>query len=304
MIRKLFPFFTFVWLISGGLLFADSTATFKRSVPLAPADHLILDVTIPEGTVNIHYAHAGEISVAATAKMDEGEIPADFFEKWMTVAREGNHLKVQYAPDAKTARQNARITFNIGVPYWLEVNSNVGSGRQSVLGIQGPVKLVSGRGDIEADYITTTLDATTGHGNIKVIRVGTAARVETGTGNINLKDIGPGSIATVKKGIGKIEMDGVSGTFMGSTDAGDLIAKGQVFDAWDLKSVSGDLRIEIAQEEGNGYEIDAATRSGRLSVENEEIELADKDARACHQKIDGGGKLVRARSVSGNILLQ
>jgi Putative adhesin len=305
MIRKLFPLVTFIWLMSGSLLFADSTATFKRVVPLAPADHMILDVTVPEGTVNIHYAHAGEIAVAATAKRDEGEISADFLEKSITVQREGNHLKVQYAPGAGDSRQDVRLTFNINVPYWLEVNSTVvGRGKQSVIGIQGPVKLVSGSGDIDVEYIGSILDATTGHGDIKVIRVGTAARVETGTGNINLKDIGPGSIATVKKGIGKIEMDGVSGTFMGSTDAGDLIAKGQVFDAWDLKSVSGDLRIEIAQEEGNGYEIDAATRSGRLSVENEEIELADKDARACHQKIDGGGKLVRARSVSGNILLQ
>jgi Putative adhesin len=303
MIRKLFPFITFLWLVSGGLLFAESTATFKRSVPLAPADHLILDVTVPEGTVNIHYAHSGEISVAATAKMDEGEIAADFFDKSMTVVREGNHLRVQYAPDTRDLKHKARITFNIDVPYWLEVNSTiVGTGKQSVLGVQGPVKLVSGSGDIEAEYITTNLDATTGKGNIKVIRVGMAAKLETGSGNINLKDIGP-TVATVRKGTGRLEMDGVSGSFTGKTDAGELIAKGQVFDGWDLNSTSGEIYVQISQEHHRGYEMDASTRTGRISVESDDLEVSDKDARECHQKVYGGGGLVHVRSGSGNILL-
>jgi len=303
MIRKLFPLVIFMWLVSGGLLLAESTATFNRSVPLAPADHMILDVTVPEGAVNIHYSHAGEISVAAIAKMDDGEISANFFDKSMTVIREGNHLKVQYAPAAGDSRQKVRLTFNINVPYWLEVNSTVvGTGKQSVLGVQGPVKLVSGSGDIEAEYITTNLDATTGRGNIKVIRVGMAAKLETGSGNIDLKDIGP-TVATIRKGIGRLEMDGVSGSFTGKTDAGELIAKGQVFDGWDLNSTSGEIRVQISQEHHRGYEMDAATRTGRISVESDDLEAPDKDARECHQKVYGGGGLVHVRSGSGNILL-
>jgi hypothetical protein len=303
MIRKLFPLVIFLWLISGGLLFADSTATFMRSVPLAPVDHLTLDVTVPEGTVNIHYAHSGEISVAAIAKVDDGEISANFFDKSMTVVREGNHLRVQYAPGAGDSKQNVRLTFNINVPYWLEVNSTVvGRGNQSVLGVQGPVKIVSGSGDIDVEYVTTNLEATTGHGNIKVIRVGMAAKLETGSGNINLKDIGP-TVATVRKGIGRLEMDGVSGSFTGKTDAGELIAKGQVFDGWDLNSTSGEIYVQISQEHHRGYEMDAATRTGQLSVEGDDIESPDKDARECRQKVYGGGKLVRVRSGSGNILL-
>jgi hypothetical protein len=302
MIRKLFPLVTILLLISGGLLFAESTATFKRSVPLAPADHMILDVTVPEGTVNIRYAHAGEISVTAIAKIDDGEISAKFFDKSMIVVREGNHLRVQYAPDAGDSGQKVKLTLNIGVPYWLEVNSTLGKGKQSILGVQGPVKLVSGSGDIEAEYITTNLDATTGKGNIKVIRVGMEAKLETGSGDINLKDIGP-TVATVRKGIGRLEMDGVSGSFTGKTDAGELIAKGQVFDGWDLNSTSGEIYVQISQEHHRGYEMDAATRTGRISVESDDLEVSDKDARECHQKVYGGGGLVHVRSGSGNILL-
>jgi hypothetical protein len=42
-----------------------------------------------------------------------------------------------------------------------------------------------------------------------------------------------------------------------------------------------------------------------LAVQNEDIELPEKaNARSCHQKVNGGGKLVRVRSASGTIFLQ
>lgn len=275
---------------------------FKRSFVLAPADHIILDVSVPEGDVNILYAHAGEVAVVAMAQGDDQQPPSDFFEKSLKVERDGSHIQVQFTPDARQAKQTFKITYNIGVPSWIEVNSTVGTGRQTVMGVMGPVKVTSSMGDIKVDYITTTLDAKTGNGNIKVVRVGAAAKVETGLGNINLKDIGPGSIATVKKGTGRIEMDGISGSFTGATDAGELDVKGGVYGDWDLKSSSGNIRIGVAQE--FKYEIDAITHSGQLLVHNDEIEVAQNDnVRQCHQKIKGGGKVVRARSENGNIFI-
>lgn len=276
---------------------------FKRSFALAPADHIILEVTVPEGDVNILYAHAGEVSVVATAQGDDNQpAPSDFFEKSLRAERDGSHIQIQFTPDARQAKHAFRITYNIGVPSWIEVDSTVGTGRQTVMGVMGPVKVTSSIGDIKADYITTTLDAKTGSGNIKVVRVGAAAKVETGLGNINLKDIGPGSVATVKKGTGRIEMDGISGSFTGATDAGELDVKGGVYGDWDLKSSSGNIRIGVAQE--FKYEIDAITHSGQLLVHNDDIEVAQNDnVRQCHQRIKGGGKVVRARSENGNIFI-
>lgn len=281
----------------------SSKVEFKRSFALAPADHIVLDVTVPEGDVNIIYAHAGEVSVVATAQGDDSQpAPADFFEKSLKVERDGSHIQVQFTPDARQAKQAFKITYNIGVPNWIEINSTVGTGRQTVMGVMGPVKVTCGAGDIKVSYITTTLDAKTGSGNIKVIRVGTAARVETGLGNINLKDIGPGSVATVKKGTGRIEMDGISGSFTGATDAGELDVKGGVYGDWDLKSSSGNIRIGVAQE--FKYEIDAMTHSGQLLVRNDDLEIAqDGNVKQCRQKVNGGGKLVRARSENGNIFI-
>ncbi len=298
-----------VWpvLLSGalwsGLLFAEAKVEFHRTLPLAPSDHMILDVDVPRGDVTISYAHAGEISVSATAQVSEGAIPTDFFDRRLTVEREGEHIKVQFKSNGAPLHESPRIDYTINVPNWIEVNSSVGTGKQSISGVMGPVRAVTGSGDVNVLYITNDLEAKTGRGDITVIRVGTAAKVETGSGSIDMKDIGPASSVTVKKGAGKIAVDGVSGSFTASTDAGDLRVAGGVYGNWELKSGSGSIYIEPGEE--SRFEIDASTRSGRLSVENEDMEVPkEPNPRACHQKVNGGGKLVRARSTSGSIFIK
>ena len=286
-----------------GLLFAAGKVEFQRTLALAPSDHMVLDVDVPRGDVTIAYAHAGEISVSATAEASEGAIPTDFFDRGLTVEREGEHIKVQFKSNGATLDESARIAYTINVPNWIEVNSSVGTGKQSISGVMGPVRAVTGSGDVNVLYVTNDLEAKTGHGNITVIRVGTAAKVETGSGSIDMKDIGPASSATVKKGAGKIAVDGISGSFTASTDAGDLRVAGGVFDNWELKSSSGSIYIVPGEE--SGFEIDASTRSGRLSVENEDMKAPqDPNTRVCHQKVNGGGKLIRVRSASGAIFIK
>ncbi len=277
---------------------------FKRSFEVAYTDHITLDVAVPEGDVNIAFLHAGELSVGATARSDDDKkaAPADFFENCLKIERDGNRIQVRFVPTLRCSSRDLKITYNIDVPNAIEVTSSVENGRQTVSGVTGPVKLASGSGDIKAYYIATTLEAKTGSGNISVIRTGGAAKVETGAGNINLKDIGPGSVATVKKGTGRIEMDGVSGSFSAVTAAGELDVKGGVYGDWELKSASGNIRILVSKE--FKYDIDALTRSGQLAVHNEDIDAQGKDVREFRQKINGGGKVVRARTESGNIFFE
>jgi putative adhesin len=287
--------------LRSGLLFAETTAEFHRTLPLAPADHIVLDVAVPTGNVVISYAHAGEISVSATARA-EGKIPTDYFDRRLVVEREGEHVKVQFNSKNAPADDNLRIAYTIDVPNWIVVNSNVGTGKQTISGVMGPVRAVSGSGNVKVLYVTDALEVKTGRGDITVIRVGAAARAETGSGNINMKDIGPGSIAAVRDGPGRVDVDGISGSFTGSTDAGELHVAGAVYDTWELKSASGNIMIGVTAE--SKFDIDAVTSSGRLSVDNDDIDMPNgANPRACHQKVNGGGKLVRARSVSGTIFI-
>jgi hypothetical protein len=278
----------------------DAKAEFTYSLPVAPTEHIILDVSVPAGDVTISFARPGEILVGATAR-GEGDhaAPRDFFQDSLKVEKDGNHVLVRFVPSARYAGRVFKVAYTISVPNWIEVNSTVGNGRQSVLGVMGPVKLESGSGDIKTAYITTTLEARTGNGNIDVVRVGAAARVETGAGNISLREIGPGSIAAVKQGTGRIELDGISGSFTGTTVAGELDVKGAAYGDWDLRSMSGNIRVGVAKE--FKYEIDAATSTGQIIMHNEDVEGCGASARTCHEKVNGGGKVVRARTKSGNI---
>src|SRR5579862_8984643 len=201
-------------------LFAEAKVEFHRTLQLVPSDHITLDVSVPNGDVTISYSHAGEIIVSATAQAYEGTIPNDFFDRGLVVKREGDHVRVQF--NGAAAKEGPRISYTIDVPNWIEVNSNVGTGKQLISGVMGPVKAASGSGDVTVQYVTNDLEAKTGRGDITVIRVGAAAKVETGAGSIDMKDIGPASSATVKKGVGRVEVDGISGSFTGSTDAGEL----------------------------------------------------------------------------------
>lgn len=284
------------------LLRAYDGAEFKRTFTLNPSDHIVLDVAVAKGDVTILYSHAGEISIVATARSSEQkDIPQDFFDRSLAVERDGNHVRIKSKPSSSDTA--LRISYLVSVPDWIEVNSFVENGKQLIQGVRGPVKAVSGSGDIKATYITTSLEAKTGGGNITVIRVGSAAKVETGSGNIKLKDIGPGSTATVMKGRGRVEMDGVSGSFAASTDAGELDARGGVFGPWDLKSVSGNIRVGIAAE--SKFDIDAATSSGTLEIEKDDIGAPqDANPRECRRAVNGGGQLVRVRSDSGTIFIQ
>lgn len=289
-----------VCVISAAAIADGPKLDFKRSFEVPFTDHVILDVAVPEGDVNIAFLHAGELTISATARSDNDKpVPADFFENSLKIERDGGQIRVRFVPNPRYSTRDFKITYNIDVPNAIEVNSSVENGRQTVSGVTGPVKLLSGSGDIKAYYIATTLEAKTGSGNISVIRTGGAAKVETGAGNISLKDIGPGSVAAVKKGTGRIEMDGVSGSFSGATAGGELDVKGGVYGDWELKSASGNIRILVSKE--FKYDIDASTHSGQLAVHNEDIDAQGKDVREFRQKINGGGKVVRARTESGNI---
>ncbi|HEY6927215.1 MAG TPA: DUF4097 family beta strand repeat-containing protein, partial [Steroidobacteraceae bacterium] len=190
----------------------------------------------------------------------------------------------------------------IDVPYRTEVDSRVsGVGNQILTGVYGPARLLSGAGDISAQYVRfALLDAKTGKGNISCTRC-FGVNAETGEGNITLMEDG-NSKAVVKSGRGRIEVGGVNGTFDGSTDAGMLHIKAVPSDDWQLRSNSGTIRIELPPEAK--FEIDAHSDSGEVAVEREDLQNPENDAHQLHQQVHGGGKHITVRSVKGSISIE
>ncbi|HEX4165574.1 MAG TPA: DUF4097 family beta strand repeat-containing protein [Bryobacteraceae bacterium] len=265
---------------------------------------MILGIAVSKGDVTIGYSRDGEVSISASARDAAGKSwPIEFFESRFNIEQEENHITIRNSPNANYPDPTAvSISYKVGVPFRTEVSSTIsGTGRQIIVGITGPARVVTSIGDIEASHVRFgLLRARTGKGNISCTRVA-QVEAETGSGNITLLEDGP-STATVEKGLGRLEVSGARGRFEGSTDKGEIHIKAVLYDDWQLKSRSGNIRIELPP--GVKFEADVATNSGELSVERADMEKPNAAARQCHQNVNGGGKRIQARSDAGNISIE
>jgi putative adhesin len=315
---RLWPRLAVVLMAGMQLAQAQSASEFQRTLEISVTDPVRLDVTLSRGDLQIVYGRDGELSIAVVPEVSAGgqdeKIPHDV----PTISQDGNQVVIRQNPESATSDPHSKLLYRIVVPYRTEVHSAVGNGKQTITGVMGPVEAVSTRGDIKVSYISKgvtakaasgnvetevigeRVEAQTGSGNISCLRAAQGATVETADGDITLMVVGP-SAATVKKGTGRIEAGGVRGTLTASTDAGDLHIKALPHDDWNLKSVAGNIRVELPQ--AIGFEIDATSGSGELAVRHDDIEKPAVAARHLHQRVNGGGKLIELRTDSGKIVI-
>jgi DUF4097 and DUF4098 domain-containing protein YvlB len=243
----------------------------------------------------------------------------NFFPTVLAIQQDGNRLTIRHVPNAAYREEGINVLYRIDVPYRTEVTSRLNRGQQNISGILGPVRAATGRGDIKASYVSKELqaqvengnldlqvigehvEAKAGSGNISCMRLAQGVSAETGDGDITLMVVGP-STATVKKGTGRIDVGGARGSFVGSTDGGDLHVKATPHDDWQLNSSSGNIRVELPP--AAKFELDASTDSGGFQVDRDDIAKPDSDTRQLHQKINGGGKRIDVHTGSGRIAIR
>jgi Putative adhesin len=302
------------------LSFAQVTAEIHRTLTVTAAESVTLDVEVPSGNVQILYGRDGQVSIAGSAKASaDRKLDDNFFPAVLTIQQNGNHLTIRHVPNPAYPEEGINVLYRIDVPYRTEVTSRLNRGKQNISGIMGPVKAATGNGDIKAAYISKGLqaqvdngdldlqvigehvEARTGNGNISCTRVAQGVSAEAGDGDITLLVVGP-SIATVKKGTGRVEVRGARGSFVGSTDGGDLHVRAIPHDDWQLSSASGSVRLEfppIAQ-----LELDASTETGQFQVDRDDIARPDPDLHHFRQKVNGGGKRIEVHTGSGRIVIR
>jgi hypothetical protein len=293
---------------------AQSADKFHRTLGVSTANPVTLEIDLPRADLQVLYSREGQISITAQEQnAGAGKANPDLLATAVHLEQEGNHIRLRQDPDAKTGMN---ILYRLDVPYRTAVVSHIQRGKQTLSGIMGPVKAASGDGDIKASYIAGLVEAETGVGNINLEVVGEHALADVREGNISctrlihgvtaeaedgditLMVVGP-STATVKKGRGEIEVAGARGSFIGTTVAGDIHIKAVLHDDWQLRSRSGDIRIELPS--GAAFEFDTW---GALRVERDDIQKAEPELRSVHQNINGGGKLITARTDTGRIVIR
>jgi len=294
---------------------AKSSVELRRTLGVALDSPVLLDVMIPRMDLLIAYGANEQLSLEATAQGAAEKDPRDL----LVIEQTGNHIRIATPAYDKPEEQQTKIVCRIAVPYRTEVHSVIENGTQNIVGIMGPVKAETSRGDIRVSYVSKEVFASTaignlefkvigsrveakaGDGNISCARVAQGTTAQTEDGDIVLKAIGP-STAVIMKGSGRVDADGVLGSFGASTAAGDVIVRAMPHDDWRLTSTGGNIRVELPS--GAPFEIDAATTLGKILVERDDIESPAQLVRQLHAKVNGGGKHVEARTERGRVVLR
>ena len=283
---------------------SEQVPVFQRVLSTDIKEPTTLSVAVSRGNVEIGYGREGQVALYAFGKDAGGkDLPAEFFAKNLVIEQTGNIVSIRDSLSSDSLLSSLyTIKYQLDVPHRTTVDSVVsGTGNQSLTGITGPAKLVSGAGDITAVYVHfAAIYARTGKGNISCTRA-FAVNAETGDGNITLMESG-NSEAVVKKGRGKIEVGGARGTVDGSTDTGTLHVRAVPWGDWQLKSSSGSIHIELPRKAK--FDIEAGSGSGQVEVGRDDMQNAGGTVHHLHQQVNGGGKHIVARSVRGSISIE
>jgi len=301
----------------GTLCLAQHGAQWHKAIAVSVTQPVTLDVHLLDGDLQIAYVHEGEVSIVAQVQPSDGNnVPTDFLCNVLVIEANANKIDIQQRPFEIGRKLN--VSYRIDVPYRTEVQSSLSSGKQMITGVMGPVNAHTDRGDIHISYVAKAVSAQTGTGNVSLEVIGeranVAARVgniscgriaqgvnaETGDGDISLSVVGP-SEAKVRDGGGRIDVGGVRGTLVASTDTGDLHVKAVPHDNWQLSSASGAIRIELPPT--SRFDLDVMTNSGELVIGRDDLPKPTAGGRQLNHGANGGGKRIKVRSKSGRIVV-
>jgi hypothetical protein len=203
----------------------EPAPVFQRTFATDARDVVTVEADVYSGDITIEYNRDGQVSLYAIAHDSVGHnVTEKCLQPSLTIDQLGNRIKIRQTPAVEYLNSAFAISYHINVPYRTQVNAMIRkTGNQTVLGITGPVKVTTGGGDIRASYIPTYIEAATGRGTISCFRMGRVA-AETGSGDISLSVV-EASRVTVKKGAGRIDVAGITGALIASTDRGELHVK-------------------------------------------------------------------------------
>jgi len=282
---------------------------------------ITLELAIEQGDVTVLRGHSDELLIRATLKAGAGaDIPADYLQSAVVIEQNNELVRIASANDRASdkLRSELKIAYRISIPEHSRVTSSIEKGNLIVVGIDGPVSakartgsiqvayvmsdvsLQTGDGDLKVEAVSGHVTAITSDGNIACSRVLAGLSAQTGEGDITLAAVGPAE-AVVQHGTGRIEVGGARGSLKASTDGGGLHVKAVPHGDWKLNSTSGAIHIELPR--AAGFQVNAATKDGRISVKRNDWENPSPAAKEWAQEINGGGNSIVVYSERGRILI-
>jgi hypothetical protein len=221
------------------------------------------------------------------------------------IEQRGNVLRIGHITDRDLVR-NISISYEVTTPAEATVQSQTGSGDQTIDDVRGPVAISTGSGSIQVRRIVSDVNASTGSGDIDGddLRAGFAGR--TGSGSIHVNGIGGAARARtgsgdvdIVTGSGSIDVTGARQGLRVRAPSGDIRLDGRPGRDWTVSIASGSIRVRFAPD--SAFELNARTASGGVDVSHP-ITLAGASTRSRVQgTVRGGGPLVELDTASGSI---
>lgn len=300
---------------------ASSEGSFQRTLQVTGPVNLDLDTG--SGSVNVRTGSSSEVQVTGHIKTTNwlggnADERVKRIEANPPIQQSGNDIRIGHIDDSELLH-NISISYDLVVPPETQLHSHTGSGSQSVEGLQKQIEIESGSGSLKISDIGDTVRAETGSGEIEIDRVKGNVHTKSGSGSIRATDIaggfegrtGSGHITLeqtasgsvlANTGSGGMELRGVHGSLDARAGSGTITAEGNPTGSWTVDSGSGNIHLKLASDAG--FDLDAHTSSGTISVSQPVTVQGTMGRKELRGKIHGGGVPVQVETGSGNIEIQ
>jgi DUF4097 and DUF4098 domain-containing protein YvlB len=300
---------------------ASSEGSFQRTLQVTGSVNL--DLQTGSGSVNVRTGSSSQVQVTGRIKVTnwfggDAEERVRRIEANPPIQQSGNDVRIGHIDDSELLH-NISISYDLVVPADTQLHSHTGSGSQTVEGLRGQLEIESGSGSLKVTDIGDTVRAETGSGGIEIDRVKGNVRAKAGSGSIRATDIaggfeghtGSGHITLEQTGSGAVRADtgsggmelrGVQGSLDAEAGSGTITAEGNPTGSWTVHSGSGSIHLRLASDAG--FDLDAHTSSGSISVNQPVTVQGSMGRRQLRGKVHGGGVPVEVETGSGNIEIQ
>jgi hypothetical protein len=300
---------------------ASAEGSFQRTLTVTgPAN---VDLSTGSGSVQVRTGGSGRVEISAHIKVTnwfggDGERKVQEIEKNPPIQQSGNDIRIGHSDDSELFH-NVSISYELVVPAETHLRSHTGSGSQTIEGLQREIEIETGSGGLKISDIGNTVRAETGSGDVEIKGVKGNVRTRTGSGSIHANDIGggfeghtgsghitldqtaPGSVR-VETGSGGMELRGVKGSLEATAGSGRITAEGDPTGSWTVHSGSGGIHLKLAS--AAGFDLDAHTSSGSISVSQPVTVQGTMGKRELRGKVNGGGVPIEVETGSGDIEIQ
>jgi DUF4097 and DUF4098 domain-containing protein YvlB len=282
-------------------MFARSEGQFDRTLQVSGAVNL--DLTTGSGDVSIKTGGSNQVVIRGRVRSNNewfggnADSLVHSVESNPPIEQNGSTIRIGYnLPE--DAKRHVSISYEITVPADTTVQASSGSGEIQVQGVRSPVKLHTGSGDIRVLDLGPQSHMDTGSGNIRAESVAGPFSAGTGSGDIQADLTGSGDV-DVHTGSGSIRVRGVKGGLRARTGSGGINADGDVKGAWQLHSGSGNIRMALAS--GGGFNLNVHTSSGSIHSDLPITIQGTIGHRELKGAVRGGGPEVEVSTGSGDV---